>query len=227
MSTAARRAVSWRRDPRSGLLVVLLGVVLVAFVALAVAALGAPRFAGFDARVSAHIRALSWPWLPGVARLFDALGAFWPMTLLTGATALALLARGRRSEALLVVVSVAVVALGGDALRLALGRLRPAVVVARELQPGPYGFPSLHALVGFVYFGTLGFVTLIGPGRLKRSVWLIVLFATLAALVGLAPVYLGTQYLGDAIGGWLLGGAWTTLMILLGATWGASGDAAR
>lgn len=222
MSATAQRPVSWRRDPRGGLLVVVLGVVLVSFVLLTVAVFAAPWFVRLDARVSADIRAVNIPWLAATARLLSALGDFWPMTLVTAFTVLALLIRGRRPEALLVAVSVAVVAIGGDGLRLLIGRARPAAEYARTVQPGPYGFPSVHALVGFVYFGILGFVTLIGPGRLKRAIGMMVLFAVLAALIGLAPVYLGAQYLGDTIAGWLLGGAWTTLMILLGATWGAS-----
>jgi len=224
MSTPSRRTVSWQRDPRGGLLVVSLGFVIAAFVMLAVAVIAAPWFIRFDARMSLDIRSLGWPWLGEAARLLYTLGRLWPMALLTAFTATALYARGRRAEALLIVISVAAAALAGDGLRLVIGRSRPAIPYAAGAQVGPYGFPSVHALVSFVYFGCLGFISLIDGTRLHRSAGLVTLFALLAALIGLAPVYIGTQYLGDTIGGWLLGGAMTTLMLLLGATWGASSE---
>jgi undecaprenyl-diphosphatase len=215
------RTVSWRRDPRSGLLVIACGIAGVSFVVLTAAVLQLPAFLSFDARISELIRGISLPGLESVARFFTTLGSFPVLGALTLATSVYLYLRGRRAEALLLLVTVPLGALLGEGMKLVIHRVRPALEFARIAIPGTYGFPSGHALSATTFFGTLGFVALIGERRLRRSVVIVATCTAAALLVGLSRVYLGVHFMGDVVGGWLLGAAWVTLMILLGATWGA------
>ena len=221
MSPMVPRPASWRRDPRSGLLVIAFGVTIVSFIILTAAVVLLPTFVSLDGHVSELIRDVSIPGLEALARLFTTLGSFWPMSVLTVGTSAYLLMRGRKAEALLLILTVPLGALLGEGLKLLVGRVRPALEVARIAIPASYSFPSGHALSAATYFGTVGFVALIGERRLRRSVIVVGVCTLLAFSVGISRVYLGVHFLGDVVAGWLLGAAWVTLMIFLGATWGA------
>ncbi|MDO9556290.1 MAG: phosphatase PAP2 family protein [Coriobacteriia bacterium] len=221
MSPMVPRRVSWQRDPRSGLLVIAFGVAVVSFLVLTAAVLLLPAFLTFDAHISELVRDISLPGLEGVARLFTTLGSFWVMSVLTLGASAYLYVRGRRAEALLLVLTVSLGALLGEGLKLVVGRVRPALEYARIAIPASYSFPSGHALAATEFFGTVGFISLIGEHRLRRAVLIVAGCVMVSVAVGLSRVYLGVHFLGDVLGGWLLGVAWVTLMILLGATWGA------
>jgi len=221
MSPMVPRAVSWRRDPRSGLLVIAFGVAVVSFIALTAALLLAPSFAELDMRVSEVIRDMSVPGLESIARFFTTLGSFWPVALMTAGVSGYLLARGRKAEALLIILTVGLGALLAEGLKLVVHRVRPTLELARIAIPETYSFPSGHTMAGIDFFGSLAFIVLIGERRLRRSVLVMVACVAIALAIGLSRVYLGVHYLGDVLGGLLLGAGWVTLMIMLGASWGA------
>lgn len=221
MSPMVPRPVSWRRDPRSGLLVIALGIAVVSFLVLTAAVLLMPTFLTLDGHISELVRGISLPGLEGVARFFTALGGLWPMGVLTLGVGAYLYARGRKAEALLLVLTVSLGAVLGEGLKLVVGRVRPALEYARIALPETYSFPSGHALSAATFFGAVGFIALIGEERLRRSTAVVVICTLMALSVGMSRVYLGVHFLGDVVGGWLLGAAWVTLMIFLGATWGA------
>lgn len=221
MSPMVPRPVSWQRDPRFGMLVIAFGAAIISFVALTAAVLILPAFLAFDAHVSEAIRGLSLPGIEMVARFFTTLGSFWPMAVLTLTGSAYLYVRGRRAEALLLFLTVPLGALLGEGLKMVIHRVRPALEYARIAIPHSYSFPSGHALSATTFFGTLGFITLIGETRLRRSAAVVAGCVFMALSVGLSRVYLGVHFLGDVVGGWLLGAAWVTLMIFFGATWGA------
>ncbi len=214
-------AESWRRDPRAGVLVIVAGVSVAGFVALSIGLLVAPAFAEVDEAVSSAIRLVSVPGSFAAARFFSWIGDFWPMTVLTLVTAAALWAKGRRSEALLVIVTVAVGVALGHGVKLVVQRVRPALEHARIAIPGTYAFPSGHALASTLYFGIVGFVVALTERRLRHSALVVGACLAIAVLVGLSRVYLGVHYLGDVVGAWLLGAAWLATMVLVGASWGA------
>jgi len=221
VSPGAPRSASWRRDPRSGLLAIAFGVAITLFVLLTAAVLLMPSFLAWDATVSAAIRDISLPGLEAVARFFTLLGSTLPIVVMTAAIAIYLVLRGRKAEALLLVLTVAIGSLLGETLKVLVHRARPAVEYARIATPSSYSFPSGHALTAVDFFGTLGFIVLIGKSRLKRSALIVVVFVMMALAIGLSRVYLGVHYMGDVLAGCSLGAAWVTFMILIGATWGA------
>jgi len=212
---------SWRRDPRAGVLVIVTGVALAGFLALVAAILLAPSFVSFDVAVSAAIRDLDIPGLTPIATFFTVMGSFWPMAILTIGTATLLVMRGRRPEAITIVVAVLGATIIGQLLKVLIERARPALEFARIPQLGSYSFPSGHALTSLVFFGSVAFVVLIGEKRLRHSVAVVAACAFAALSIALSRVYLGVHYLGDVIGAWLLGSAWLAFVVLISAYWGA------
>lgn len=215
------RSESWRRDPRAGALVLVAGLALTALGALVLAILVAPAFVSLDVRVSAAIRDLEVPGLTTAARVATWVGSVGPMAALTGFTALVLALRRRRAEALTVLAAVVGGTGIGQVTKLLVERARPAVEFARIETLESYSFPSGHALASFLFFGSLAFVALIDEKRLGRSVAVVTACAFAALSVAMSRVHLGVHYLGDVIGGWLLGSAWLALVVLVSAYWGA------
>jgi undecaprenyl-diphosphatase len=216
------RQERWRRDPRAGVLVIVAGVALAGFVAVAIALLLAPAFVSVDVAVSAAIRSVEVPGLERLAMLATRLGDLWPLTVLTLLTAGVLYARGRKSEAVVVVLTVLGGVLIGAGLKQVFLRVRPALELARIPVPETYSFPSGHALASVLYFGSLGFVALIDDRRLGRAVLVVAgcLFAALS--ISMSRVYLGVHYLGDVVAAWFLGVAWLAAVVMVSARWAAS-----
>jgi membrane-associated phospholipid phosphatase len=132
------------------------------------------------------------------------------------------------------------VALAGLAVRLRTGRWRPAVValavagagvgtrlglsvLVREARPpssawavpvGGFSFPSGHTATSALIAGALAWLlSLLLPARWMTAVAAAVL-GTWAVLVGLSRIYLGVHWVSDILAGWLLAGAWLTLLTL-------------
>ncbi len=215
------RREHWRRDPRAGVLVIIAGAGLAGFLALAAGLLLAPAFLEADLALSAAIRAIDLPGLETLARLATTAGDFWPIAALTAVTSAILWFRGRRTEAVMVVVAVLGGALLGVGLKQAFMRVRPALDVARIPLPETYSFPSGHALSSLLYFGSLMVVAALDVRRRRYAVLLVVGCTFAALAIALSRVYLGVHYLGDVIGAWLLGFAWLSLVVLVSARWGA------
>lgn len=215
------QSASWRRDPRAGALVLVAGLALAALAALVLAILVAPAFVSLDVRVSAAIRDLEVPALTTAARVATWVGSVGPMAALTAFTALVLTLRRRQAEALTVLAAVVGGTGIGQVTKLIVERARPAVEFARIQPLESYGFPSGHALTSFLFFGSLAFVVLIDEKRLGRSVAVVVACAFAALSIAMSRVHLGVHYLGDVVGGWLLGSAWLAVVVLISAYWGA------
>ncbi len=217
----ATRTDRWRRDPRSGLLVLVAGAMLAGFVALAIATALAPAFIRFDMAASAWIRSIDLPGLAPAARVATNIGGFWSMTLLTALAAAVLYLRGRRTSALTLVLSVLSGTAFGAVLKVLVARVRPALDVARIPIPDTYSFPSGHALASVIFFGSVAFLIVIHEKRLYRAVIAFVTCALISLAISLSRVYLGVHFLGDVVGAWLLGIGWLALTVLVSARWGA------
>ena len=214
---------AWRGDPRIGIQVLVAGAAFAGFLALGGAILLAPALVRLDVAVSSAIRSLSLPGLHALAVVATTLGGFWPVAVLTGATAGVLWWRGRRIEAVFILVAVFGGELVGVAFKEVFMRVRPAIEGTRIPMPESYSFPSGHALAGMLYFASLAFVTLIDERRLRISVAVVAGCVAAAITIALSRVYLGVHYLGDIVGAWLLGSAWLALVALVFARF-AAGD---
>ncbi len=209
----ARAAALWRRDPRPGLLVFAFALAALAFAALVAAVLLYHPFVAFDESFSAAIRALSTPVLDTVFVGITHLADFWSVTIATLVLGGYLLARKRRAEALLVVLTVSLGAVVGQVFRSLIERARPGLEYARIPLPDNYSLPSGHALASFLFFGILCFIVALEAKRPGVRLWTLAGCVTIAGLIAFSRVYLGVHYFGDVLASWILGSAWLTLCV--------------
>jgi undecaprenyl-diphosphatase len=215
----------WQRDPRPGALVIVAGVAIAGFLALAAAIVFAPAFVSFDLAVTKAIRAIDVPWLESAALFITRVGDFWPMGIATALTGAVLLAMKRRTSAITLVLAVLSGSLFGSLMKIVFVRVRPALDAVPIPIPETYSFPSGHALTSVLFFGSLVILIMLHERHLKRSVAASALCVLAALSISFSRVYLGVHYLGDVIGSWLLGIAWLALTVVVSARWGASSEA--
>ncbi|WP_274648674.1 phosphatase PAP2 family protein [Paenibacillus humicola] len=80
-----------------------------------------------------------------------------------------------------------------------------------------YSFPSGHAMDAAACCGALAFLLWrAARGRAGRAV-LVTLCLLMTAAIGISRIYLGVHYPSDVLGGYLAGGAWLSLAILIDA----------
>jgi membrane-associated phospholipid phosphatase len=147
----------------------------------------------------------AWPPLTGVA-LFVTFFASLPF--LAGAAVLvpaAMRWRGRRREALEVLLAVVGSSLFNQLLKTHFHRARPATALLP--QPG-LSFPSGHAMIGMALYGCLAWL-LWRHGR--HPVWAALLLSW-AVLIGLTRIYLQVHYATDVLAGFAAGLLWLILL---------------
>lgn len=197
--------------PRAFAVVFSLAVVLLILLLFGIIML--PALGRIDAEMSAAIRSLRTPVLTTIAVWITSIANTLTMVVLVPLTALLLWLLGRRSGAVVLLVTVVGGRLVGTAIQVLVHRARPADVALIAL-PNTYSFPSGHALTAALYFGTLAFIALGEVRNPALRYTLVAIFSVLAVAIGLSRVYLGVHYLGDVVAGWLLGSAVVVVAIL-------------
>lgn len=127
-----------------------------------------------------------------------------------------LLRRRQRSEA----TTLAIASLGAIGLNFVLkdlfARARPTLW-QRVVDVGFYSFPSGHAMISLVVYGTIGYLL---ATRFKRwSVLIISLTILLIVVIGLSRLYLGVHWPTDVIAGYAAGLVWLVACILSLEVW--------
>lgn len=181
---------------------------LVGFVALASGVLSAATEPIDHAILQAMRTDVSDPvgalWLERTVLNLSALGSAAVTTLLVCVGALFLLLDKRPRQALLLVGATSIAALGMSGLKLLIARERPTIVEHIEVVGG-LSFPSGHTLIAAVLYPTLGMLIASNLRQRHLKVFVFVVAALLALIVGLTRVYIGVHYPSDVLGGWLLG----------------------
>lgn len=80
-------------------------------------------------------------------------------------------------------------------------RDRPLLIAL--IDESGYSYPSGHAMISILFFGTLSYV--IGKSNIKYKTLIRISLGIFIILVGISRVYLGVHYVSDIIGGYLLG----------------------
>ena len=143
-------------------------------------------------------------WLERAVMNLSALGSVAITSVIVSVTALFLLLDRRPRQAMVLVGVTSVAALGLTLLKLGFGRERPTIVAHSEIVMG-LSFPSGHTLISAVLYPTLGMLIASNLRDRTLKVFVFVVAALLALLVGFSRVYLGVHYPSDVLGGWLLG----------------------
>ena len=187
---------------------IVIAALVVAFVGLASGVLSAATEPIDHAILQAFRTDASDPagpaWLERTVVNLSALGSVAVTTLLVSVAALFLLLDHRPRQAFLLIGATAIAALGLTALKLAIGRERPSIVEHIEVVGG-LSFPSGHTLISAVLYPTLGMLIASNLRQRHLKVFVFVIAALLALVVGFTRVYIGVHYPSDVLGGWLLG----------------------
>jgi len=154
-------------------------------------------------------------WLEVVVRDITALGGLVILGLLTIAACGYLWLTQRHKLALFVAVSIPAGALLNTLLKEYFTRPRPDIV--------PHGtgaalssFPSGHAMMSAIVFLTLGALLSLSTENTRIKIYILFWSVFLTVIVGISRVYLGVHWPTDIIAGWIAGGTWAVLCLLVG-----------
>ena len=109
--------------------------------------------------------------------------------------------------------------IGGAALlsqffKYSFGRARPAEILYQVSRHG-YSFPSGHALIATIFYGFCAFCIIHVLHKRWQKILVGIIAALVIILVGFSRIYLGVHWVSDVIGGWVLGVAVLSLLIIL------------
>jgi membrane-associated phospholipid phosphatase len=91
-------------------------------------------------------------------------------------------------------------------------RSRPEIV--HLVKAAGYSFPSGHAMVSFVFYGMLAYLTWINIGTRKLRYLVTITLLLLVLAIGISRIYLGVHYPSDVLAGFSAGGFWLVGCIL-------------
>ncbi len=153
-------------------------------------------------------------WLEEMGRDFTALGGVAVLTLTTLVVAMFFLLRRRWTSMLYILVTV-----GGGILISGLAkeyfdRPRPDLVPHGSIVQTA-SFPSGHSMMAAVAYLTLGVLIARMQPRLILKIYVIGISFLITLLVGISRVYMGVHWPTDVAAGWLAGGAWATMCLLV------------
>jgi membrane-associated phospholipid phosphatase len=171
-----------------------------------------PTLGGLDAWLPAWLQAHSSPFLDHIMWTLTTIGGP-PVVILILCVALAvLLLRRRWGEAIGLVVSE----IGGVTLnqiaKVAFHRQRPSLAwaVAHEKN---YSFPSGHAMLGMITFGTIAFMLCRYYPSRRAHTLIITITSLLVFGIGVSRIYLHAHFPSDILAGWIAGGVWLVAVI--------------
>lgn len=145
-------------------------------------------------------------WVQESARDITALGGFTTLSLVVVMAVAIMMLVGRRTQAIIFIVTVLVAQAASTALKVLVDRPRPTLVPYHDLVYSS-SFPSGHAMMTPVVYLTLAAV--VAAGDRHRAVKLLLLAGALFLViaVGVSRIYLGVHWPSDVLAGWTLGSA--------------------
>jgi len=146
-------------------------------------------------------------WLPQAAVDVSALGGWTVLWFLSLAAFGYLMLARRRTDALLIALSLGGASLLNSGLKELFGRARPEVV-PHLVTVANASYPSGHAMLSATAYLTVGAMLAHAEPRLAVRIYLLTLATLLVVLIGLSRVYLGVHWPSDVLAGWCLGAAW-------------------
>ena len=166
-----------------------------------------------DGTVAALVVEHRSPALTALAETLDVAAGLVGMSVLAVAAAAVLLRHGLRVEAAIVLAAPIAAGLLGRA-KLGYDRARPPES-GHLVAAGESSLPSGHTLDATIVLGVLAVVAVsLLRARLAR-VAVVAAAGAGIAVAGASRVYLGVHWTSDVLAGWLLGGAWVAVTVLL------------
>lgn len=171
-----------------------------------------PTTEAFDVTVLRAIETLHAPWLDRLIVHLTGLGDPTVISIVSIGFALWWLARGAWKRSLVLAIAVG----GGSGLnallKLQFSRARPELW-ERIIDARFYSFPSGHAMMSFITYGSIGYFLL---RRFPRQRWQIAIATALVVLsIGFTRLYLGVHWLTDVLAGYAAGLVWLSVCIVV------------
>ena len=177
------------------------------FLALASAFVHGGQVVAVDDDVARWVAGTMPSVLEWAARPFTWLGGPVATAAVTGGAAVVLLRKGRRPDAVFVVLSVVGITILVAVLKAVYERARPDLGSPIPL-PHSYSFPSGHAATAVVLYGALGVLLAErARSRVRGAGWLAAA-ALVAVAVGTSRVLLNVHFVSDVAAGFAVGLAW-------------------
>lgn len=153
-------------------------------------------------------------WLEEMGRDFTALGGVAVLTLTTLVVSVFFLLLHRWTSALYILVTVGGGILISGIAKEFFDRPRPDLV--------PHGsivhtasFPSGHSMMAAVAYLSLGVLIARVQPRLVLKVYVMIVAVLLTIFVGVSRIYMGVHWPTDVAAGWLAGGAWAMICLMV------------
>jgi membrane-associated phospholipid phosphatase len=185
-------------------------VSMVCFAALADGIYTQEKFA-LDAVANPFLHGISSPALDVVMNGITTLGSVPFVATLFIVAMVVLLARGKRADALFLVVAIGGSVALNNILKLFIQRPRPVLPWAHVLPD--YSFPSGHSMNSLVFYVAIALLIWANLGERPGTVAVIGALC-LAIAVGFSRIYLGYHYFSDVIGGFAAGLGWLFIVSL-------------
>ena len=156
------------------------------------------------------------PWLALAALGFTYAGNWSTLVVVTILATLWLLYRGKRREALLLLIA----SFSGRLLvileKAYFARLRPEENL-RLAEVHYQSFPSGHAANSMIVYLAIALLAFDDPQHRR---WAVAAAVLLSFLIGLSRPMLGVHWPSDVVAGWAFGLLWTLLVVAIAARWG-------
>ncbi len=169
-----------------------------------------------DTAILLGIRTLHTPLGDRMAIAVTFLGEPTVLLVICFAIGIGLLINHRRAQA----TTLAIAAIGAVVLNYLLkdlfARARPALW-ERIVDVGSYSFPSGHAMISLVVYGTIGYLLAILFRRWQKLILLLTILLIIA--IGFTRLYLGVHWPTDVVAGYAAGLVWLVTCILSLEVW--------
>ena len=153
-------------------------------------------------------------WVEEIGRDLTALGGVAVLVLTTVVVSLFFLLQRRWSTALYILATVGGGIVLSSIAKEFFDRPRPDLVPHGSLVHTA-SFPSGHSMMAAVAYLTLGAMVARAQKRWALKVYTLAVAVLLTLLVGISRVYMGVHWPTDVAAGWLGGGAWAILCLLV------------
>jgi len=204
-----------------GKMKVAVAIVAVAFFGFSVLVIGvvqdylAHEFDQFDIVVSFLVRAIftiEWSYLIGLFELITSIKLLAPLTILV----LIWIIRRNRNR-ILEIEFIFIVIGGGEILQVTLRhifkRLGPSSI--RLIGNSQYTFPSSQSLMAIVAYGFFAFLIGSNVKRAWAKTAVLIITLIICIFAGINPIFFQTEYPSDVYAGYIFGGIWLTINIIL------------
>ena len=219
----AQREVSgsrrtWYQSVRWGRILITLDAILLGLFALLAWWVHVHPVLAIDVTITREFQENQSPWLSTIMIAVSYIGNNWILSigLIILAAAIFWMVR-LYLEAVMVVVVSAVSALLNIAIKLIVDRPRPNSHLVDVIQhANGMSFPSGHVMSYVAFWGLLfSFGLILFTGRRWWRIALLVISGLFVVLVGPSRIYLGDHWASDVLGGYIFGGVWLCIALLI------------